>query len=273
MIRKLRFSGLWYPSDKDELLKLVKTTPQNDNNSILGVVPHAGLHYSASLIKLFFTSLSSNINKILLLTPSHYYRLEENTIGSGKFEKFETPFNDIEGFNLSIFEKGYEKATEREHAVEMILPFIAQLNNIKLCCAHVNEFNDLSIIKTYAKKILSQVDDKTAIIASSDFTHYGSNFSYTPFGSKITKEVISKVSTYDKEIAEHLIKGDINSATRIAYKDKATICGLAPMLILSEIAKLKNLNGEILGQSNSIEKPIYDNNFVSYLALAWREKN
>lgn len=270
MIRKLKFSGLWYPKDKDELLELVKFTPRNDNNSIYGVVPHAGLFYSASLIKLFFELLSSNINKIILLTPSHYYRLEENTIGSGDFEYFETPFKNIEGFSLSIFEGGYEKATQREHAVEMILPFIAQIDNIKLCCAHVNEFNDLNIIKKYAKEIITTIDNNTAIIASSDFTHYGTNFNHTPFGNKINKEVINEVTKYDRNIANYLINGDINSASKIAYKDKSTICGLAPMLLISEIARLANIKGEILDQSNSIKKPLYDNNFVSYLALAWR---
>ncbi len=273
MERKLRFKGTWYPSDNYELKKLVKITPEKLNKQYLfGVVPHAGLYYSAPLIKLFFNQLKEDVNKILLITPSHYYSLKENVIGSGNFTSFESPFNTIEGFNLSCFEKHYEKATEREHAVEMILPFISQLKDIKLCVAHVNEFNDLSYIHNYAKQILDSIDDETAVLASSDFTHYGSNFNYTPFGNKLNDEIINKVTNYDRDIANQLINGDIYSTIKTAYKEKATICGLAPMLLISEIARIKNMEGNILGQSNSIKYPLFDNSFVSYLTLAWRYK-
>ncbi|MGD1822187.1 MAG: AmmeMemoRadiSam system protein B [Pleomorphochaeta sp.] len=272
MYRKLRYRGTWYPSDNDELDKLVRITPNKDNKYIFGVVPHAGLHYSASLIKLLFDNLSLDIKKILLITPSHYYMLKKNIIGSGNFEKFETPYGDIKGFNLEIFEKHYENATIREHAVEMILPFIAQMKNTKLCCAHINEFTDIKTIKEYATKILENIDDSTAVIASSDFTHYGSNFGYTPLGNKINDELIQKITIYDREIANKLIVGDISSARKISYDDKATICGIAPMLLISEMARIKNLKGKILGQSNSLEKTIYDNNFVSYLTLGWSKQ-
>lgn len=270
MERKLRFNGTWYPNEKKELLELVKTTPKTKSNYRFGVVPHAGLYYSASLIKLFFENLSPNINKIILITPSHYYRLQANIIGCGNFESFQTPFNKIKGFNIKSFTKGYEEATEREHAVEMILPFIAQREKIQLCAAHINEFSDLSYVNNYAKEVLNEIDDNTAVLASSDFTHYGSNFSYIPFGTKINSEIIEKVTNYDRDIATKLIIGNLYSTIQTAYEDKATICGLAPMLLVSEMARIKKMKGIILGQSNSIRPPIYDNNFVSYLTLAWR---
>lgn len=271
MKRRLRFDGLWYPSDKNELDKLVLFNPVKDNNSVYGVVPHAGLCYAGKLIKLFFSTLSPNINKMILLTPSHYYSLENNIVGSGNFSSFETSYTDIEGFTLSLFHQGYEQVTNAEHAVEMILPYIAQRENIKLCCAHINRFTDVNIATDYAKKILSNIDDNTAILASSDFTHYGTNFSYTPYGNIISDEVVTKVTTYDKNIAKGLLNGEGQSTYIKTVKDHATICGIAPMLIVSEMARLKNMKGKILGQSNSLISPSLDKNFVSYISMCWRE--
>lgn len=272
MIRELKFNGLWYPSDKGELLKLTKSSPKTDNKDIFGVVPHAGLYYSSSLIKLFFDTLKPDINKIILLTPSHYFSLKENIIISGNFDLYKTNFNTIEGFSLDIFEQGGERVTINEHAVEMVLPYIGQRKNIKLCCAHVNRFTDVEKASEYAKKILASIDDKTAVIASSDFTHYGINFNYTPYGNIIDSSLINKVKQYDKNIANLIVNGDGCLAySEYALKNKSTICGMAAMLVVSELARLKKMKGRILDQSTSIKGNSFDSNFVSYISLAWRE--
>jgi len=271
MIRKLKFNGLWYPNDKEELEKLVKITP-NEEKNLFEVVPHAGLYYSSSLIKLFFNSLDSKVNKIILLSPSHYYSLEDNLIVSGNFEYYESKFKNIKGFSLSIFNQDYERVTVEEHAIEMILPFIAQIKNISLCTAHVNKFTDINIANEYAHKILSTIDDRTAVIASSDFTHYGNRFNFTPYGTLINEDIVNKVSLHDREVANQFLKGNTSETyLKLNNKEKSTICGLAPILIVSEMARINKMKGKILAQSNSNTPPFYEKNFVSYLTLAWRK--
>lgn len=271
MRRKLRFDGSWYPSDLIELEKLIRVIPSCNNEDSFGVVPHAGLYYSSNLIKLFFNSLKPEINKILLITPSHYFSLEDDVIGSGDIDCFESPIKNIPGFTIPVFKTGYEIVTQKEHAVEMILPFIAQRSNMSLCCAHVNKFSDICIARNYAKLLLSEIDDKTAVLASSDFTHYGNNFNYVPYGDVVDNNLIEKVSAYDRDMADRFISGDCESAYLKATNDKATICGIASILLVSEMARLGGMKGRVLGQSNSYRNYINDNNFVSYLSLAWRK--
>lgn len=272
MKRKLKFNGLWYPANKDQLEKIVKIVPENDSRDKFGVVPHAGLYYSGELIKLFFNNLHPDINKILLIAPSHYYQIDNDVVGSGNFKSFETGFKTVAGFTLPVLTSGYEEVTKAEHAIEMILPFIGQLDNVSLCCAHVNRFTNFSKAKSYAKQLLSSIDKNTAVIASSDFTHYGNNFGYTPFGSFVNDDIIKKVTIYDREIANSFIEGENSAAySKANDEDKATICGIAPILLVSEMAKLNNMKGRILGQSNSVKGKSVDNNFVSYLSIAWRK--
>ncbi|MGH4037046.1 MAG: AmmeMemoRadiSam system protein B [Sphaerochaeta sp.] len=271
MKRQQIFAGTWYPSDKSQLEKLIEVIPVSDNVDLFGVVPHAGLYYSANLIKVFFSSLLPSIDKVLLITPSHYYALPDDKVGSGNIESFDCLINDISGFNLSTFESGYEEVTKAEHAVEMIIPFIAQRKNVSLCCAHVNHFTDVNIAHEYAKKIISEIDDRTAVIASSDFTHYGRNFRYTPYGTTITEQVEHHTAEYDKTIASQFAACDGVNAYKKAIKDRATICGIAPMLLVSEMAKINKMQGRILGQSDSLEQMNKEENFVSYISIAWRK--
>lgn len=273
MKRQLKFNGSWYPSQKTELENLVKIVPKENNNDIFGVVPHAGLMYSKDLIKSFFNTLSPRISKILLITPSHYFALDDDVVGSGIIDSYECIIKDIPGYNILSLDRGYERVTQAEHAVEMILPFIAQRENISLCCAHVNHFTSFKIVSETAKKILSYIDDTTSVIASSDFTHYGDNFRYTPFGKSLNESIMNKVSLYDKTIANLIACNKAESAYNQVEKNQSTICGIAPMLLVSEMARLKGLSGRVLNQSNSIRDLRYDNNFVDYLSIAWRKND
>lgn len=272
MIRKQKFSGLWYPNDSGKLKKIIELTPVSDNKGLFGVVPHAGLYYSSSLIKLFFSTLNPKVNKMLLITPSHYYVLPSDVVGSSKIDEYECILGNIPGFSLPVFEPGYEEVTKSEHAVEMILPFISTRKNISLCCAHVNHFTDVNKASDYAKKLLSTIDDKTAVVASSDFTHYGERFGHIPYGSIITDELVRKVITYDTNIANRFVNGNGRSAyLQAMINDNSTICGIAPILLVSEMARFSGMKGKILGQSNSLEKSNSENNFVSYVSIVWRK--
>lgn len=70
MIRKQRFAGTWYPRDRASLEKITHLDAVEDPKVRFGVVPHAGLFYSAPLIRLFFSALESDIDKLVVIAPS-----------------------------------------------------------------------------------------------------------------------------------------------------------------------------------------------------------
>lgn len=270
MIRKQRFAGTWYPRDRASLEKITHLDAVEDPKVRFGVVPHAGLFYSAPLIRLFFSALESDIDKLVVIAPSHYFALPSDILGSGSFSAFETPLGYVEGFSLSCFDGGYEEVTAAEHAVEMILPFAVARGKLFLCVAHVNDFTDAAIATGYAEKILAAIDTHTAVLASSDFTHYGINFGYVPYGNTVNGQVEERVREYDRDMAERFCRGEGLSAYSLAKKQHSTICGIAPMLVVSEIARLAGYEGQVAGQADSLEKSGSENNFVSYVTILWR---
>lgn len=274
MKRNLKFAGTWYPKDGKRLEEIVSYKTEEDASLFCGVVPHAGLFYSASLIKRFFSQLHPAVSRVILITPSHYFALPPDRIGGGDVTSFASLLGDIEGFSLPFVDSGYEEVTCAEHAVEMFLPFLSYRGNTQLCCLHINRFTKPQIATHYAQKFLSLMDGHTAFVASSDFTHYGSSFGYTSYGRHITPSVEQKVTNYDKGMAQRFVSGDgLKAYERATKEDRSTICGIAPMLVVSEIARLASMEGEILGTANSLSLSQSENNFVSYSTLGWRKKN
>jgi hypothetical protein len=274
MKRNVRFAGTWYPKDCKRLEELISFKTEENGSLFLGVVPHAGLFYSASLIKLFFSQLSPSVTRVILITPSHYFALPPDCIGGGTLSSFDSTLGDIEGFSLPFVDSGYEEVTCAEHAVEMFLPFLSFRGNTKLCCLHINRFTHPYRATQYAHKFLTLMDGHTAFVASSDFTHYGSSFGYIPYGRHITPSVVQRVTHYDRGMAQRFVAGDgLAAYERATKEDRSTICGIAPLLVVSEMARLASMEGEILGTANSLSPDSCENNFVSYITLGWRKKN
>jgi len=274
MKRNVRFAGTWYPKDCKRLEEIVSFKTEEEGSLFFGSVPHAGLFYSASLIKLFFSQLSSAVTRVVLITPSHYYALPPDRIGGGDVSSFASILGDIEGFSLPFVDSGYEEVTCAEHAVEMFLPFLSFRGNTKLCCLHVNTFSRPQLATQYAQQFLSLMDGHTAFVASSDFTHYGNSFGYTPYGTELTPSVVQRVTSYDRAMAQRFASGDgVASYEKATKEDRSTICGIAPLLVVSEMARLSSMEGEILGSANSLSPSQNEHNFVSYITLGWRKKD
>ena len=109
------------------------------------------------------------------------------------------------------------------------------------------------------------MDEKTAFIASSDFTHYGRRFGYTPYGNY----ALERVKDSDYKIASSLAVGDTEGVFSI--HENTTICGIAGAMILSYAAKLKGLKGEVGDHYTSYDVyPDCADDFVSYFDVFWK---
>ena len=105
------------------------------------------------------------------------------------------------------------------------------------------------------------------IIASSDFTHYGSRFGHTPFGSHVNAHVVSSVRSEDVRVATLLAHGQIDTLVR----DRNTICGIAGAMIVSMVAKERGLEGYVADYYTSLDVLGGDaSDFVAYGTILWR---
>lgn len=305
-IRKARFAGSWYSGDPmalraeiDEFLEtsaetyrsLHRKIEEKQKNAAAAVLPHAGLYFSGRGIAHFFNNLDSETERIIIIAPSHYAALSPDLFSYGVFDSFDTPLGEIPGSpaeSLGSLEytAPQQRAVEMEHAVEMFLPFIAHFNvlykkNLNKRKATVlplliSQVTGRDILEKLSSALLEWIgvdslkNKKTAVIASSDFTHYGERFQYTPFGMASVKEVEKHVDTYDRGIAERIIEHKYDEIFTELSLNRPTICGIAPALITAKMMESIGAAGEIADcyTSNRYIEP--DTNFVSYCLILWR---
>ena len=264
MIRKAGFRGLWYPFTAEECRTYVGDIKRNGEITN-GVLPHAGWPYSASMIKEYFSGLSEDVKRIIIISPSHYHYLKPDHFTICTFDKAETPFGNADVIPFtprsSIVS---DKAVADEHGVEMILPFIGMAGNICVSFALISEITSLSALDRLSDELSENIGTDTAVVASSDFTHYGPRFGYMPYGRKGLEKAIEK----DSEAAS-LIAGGRTDEVFNAFRT-GTICGIAAMMILSETSRKAGLHGWRGMHATSADSTGDDEDFVSYQTIYWR---
>lgn len=262
MIRKASYKCSWYPEDVRDLDRLCKTDGSGELRA--AILPHAGLVYSAPLISAFFQNLREEIRRVIIISPSHYYPLIAGIFYSSSFTLSETPYGNITTFPFPLSSVPFDDAVSREHGIEMFLPFVAK-KRLSVSYALLSRVKSHDDIVKAGEAFAALMDENTAIIASSDFTHYGRRFGYTPYGN----DALEKVKDSDYKIASSLAAGDTENVFSI--HDGTSICGIAGAMILSYAAKLKALKGEVGGHYTSYDVyPGRADDFVSYFDVFWK---
>ena len=96
--------------------------------------------------------------------------------------------------------------TGPEHAVEIELPFLqAALGRFSLVPVLVGRV-DAAAQEAFAERLAMLDDGKTLFVFSSDFTHYGPRFDYTPFGP--TAAARAKIRALDATAIDLLCRVD-----------------------------------------------------------------
>ena len=130
-------AGAFYPGSETQLRSQVEG--MLDNAAVVGhgharavVVPHAGYVYSGSTAAGAFALLDGReVERIILLGPSHHASFSGGALPARKISAFATPLGDVaidaeavEELRSSPLFAGPTSAHDREHCLEVELPFI-----------------------------------------------------------------------------------------------------------------------------------------------------
>ncbi len=134
MNKQSTFAGIFYPAEAEELNNLLESYRTYDKSTYKTkaiIVPHAGYIYSGHAAMMGFQHLEANEN-IFIIAPSHHENFDN--IVMPKYTYFDTPLGSLEVNNRlinEILEKFpsaiSDEPFEKEHAIEVQLPFIQNL--------------------------------------------------------------------------------------------------------------------------------------------------
>lgn len=217
---------------------------EGKSKNVLGAVsPHAGYMFSGMCAAHVYRAIkeSGDYDVFLLLGFSHGQAdSNEITITS---QDWQTPLGKArldKGFVDKLLELDFvsedDNAHEFEHSIEAQIPFLQYLyEDVRIVPLSISGNCDIKKAGEEIKRIIAGENKRVCIIASSDFTHYGSGFGYLPFGDNV-KENLKKL---DFGAIEKIELADTKGFVDYVQKTEATICGKQPIALLIELLKDK----------------------------------
>jgi len=276
-IRKSPLAGSWYPSDPGELRKMLENYLDRAKLPKIGgkvwaiISPHAGLKWSGQAAAYGFkTIVGRDIDRVVIIGPSHYARYKGICVSHYDF--YETPLGLIPvekdvGTTLLQNKLFVEKSgvEDREHSLEIEIPYLQLLlKEFKIIPLIVGTLDEKDYAEA-ASAIAPFITEKTLVIASSDFTHYGYRFRYVPFKDNIK----ANIEKLDKKAVDHILKKDFGGFFKYVEDSDITICGQRPIGVLLKLLSRED-EGMLLDYYTSGDLLNDYTSSVSYVSLIFK---
>lgn len=250
-IRPYLATGPWYPADPVRLGQMLddffKSIPQPGKTGMIrGIIaPHAGFEYSGRCAAHAYRWLSpqQGIRRVILLGASHHYGFYGASVAD--YKTWASPLGQLavdteicRSLSGQILFRNDNAALLNEHSLENQLPFLQKIlgnAGYKIVPILLGTLREKDFAKM-AAIIAPYCDDKTLLVASSDLTHFGENFAYTPFKSDINKQL----TKLDTGFIETILKLDFENYYHYHEKTGITACGFVPIGIMIRLLEKQN---------------------------------
>ena len=247
MTLESKIAGSWYPGTEREIRAIAekwekrvgdeKSMPTLPDKPNVLLMPHAGWAYSGEIAwRAARLVRGMKYNRVVVLAPSHRAWIE-NRLVAPEAEAVSTPLGKIvidkewlDRLALMAPVAHNNRIHEAEHSAQIEYPLLqlALGNGFTLVPLVMGAFGRDQMAMC-ARALARLMDDKTLLVISSDFTHYGTDFSYAPYGTSGGEDVRAKVASVDDEAFSFMSKCDADGFAAYVSKTGATICGHVPI--------------------------------------------
>ena len=197
--RKPVVAGQFYPGGHDscvaeitECLQKHRFTKPLPETIVAGIVPHAGWVFSGSLAALVFSAIKKQHEKVdtfVILGAAHGYFGRTPAVfdaGSWATPLGEIPIDEelaqeVVGTKAAVSDP---QSHMSEHSIEVQVPFIQHLfTDAKILPILVPPIEAALTLGTSIGDIINRREKKIICIGSTDLTHYGPRYGFTPMGA------------------------------------------------------------------------------------------
>jgi len=274
-VMRSTLAGTWYNADpaalRAEIAGYFEQAQVEARDDIIGLIlPHAGYQYSGRTAAHGVKSLGRSYSRVVVIGPTHHLPMEE-MLSVVRATHYQSPLGEIpldveftrQLLRYPIFQE-VPAAHAQEHSVQIEIPLLQyKLGDFKLVPIVAGQCSYDTVAQ--AGKILASLIDKdTLIVASSDFTHYGSQYEYVPFKDDIP----ANIKKLDMDAMAFITGKDPRGLLEYRQKTGMTMCGYVPISIL--LATLPaEAQGQLVKYATSGELQNDYTTSVSYVAAAF----
>lgn len=267
--RKPIVAGQFYPARRDACLGEIKecleagtTSEPLPDTIVAGIVPHAGWMFSGSPAAMVFSAIKRQHEKVhtfVIFGAAHgYYGQSPAVYEAGSWM---TPLGEVEideeladAILDSTVAVKDSMAHRSEHSIEVQIPFIQYLfGDARILPILVPPTQQAVELGTGIGQILSGNENKKVVcIGSTDLTHYGPRYGFTPMGSG-AKAIQWASDVNDREFIDLALKLKPQRMLESAGRNY-NACGAGAAAATVAVAKkLGRTKGVLLAHTNSNE--------------------
>ena len=281
-IRQAALSGSWYSGTasgcRQEIEYFIKNStvlPDPSHPVVGGIVPHAGWYYSGSIACDVIRLLSSGDSApdALVIFGTHLY--PDAPVAVMKEGAWETPLGDLivhESLARELCLQGpFDIETQNDapdNTIEVQLPFIKYFwKDIKILPISAPPSPKSVEMGTIVAEVARKMELKILILGSTDLTHYGPNYGYTPKGrGKAALQWVSGIN--DRSVIAAILSMDPLNIIRDAQQKHNACCAGAAAAALSAGMALGAVESRLVTYATSHEKSPGES-FVGYAGIVF----
>ena len=269
-------AGSWYPGTaaalRDAITEALSRVPgaaEGPPPNVL-VLPHAGYAFSLPTAAHGLRRiLDAPFTRVVLLAPSHRAWLR-NGLVAPESDAVGTPLGPvpidrgaIEALAQALPVVCSDAVHAAEHSTQIQYPLLqVALKAFSLVPLVVGELDRATLARA-ADALRRIMDPHTLLVVSSDFTHYGEDFGYAPFGS----EALVRVKQVDMGAYALIRNQDLDGFLDYIRREQTTICGHHPIALMLQLLPPRT-RIERLHYATSSDTSGDASRFVCYLSLA-----
>jgi MEMO1 family protein len=289
-LRRRRLPPGWYPSDPESVQGLVrswietgpgaKTGVASAGAALAAIAPHAGWAFSGRLAALAAASLAPARFSTLVIVGGHL-PAGARPLAAGE-SAYDSPFGPVEA-DLELLQAlesrlqaGGKAVTGRDEAadntVEVLLPIIAVLYpGVRLLWLRAPNDSTSIELGQALQAASASLGRTVACLGSTDLTHYGPNYGFSPMGRGAEAEIWVRERN-DRDFIDALLAMDGPEALRRAESEHSACSPGAAVAALSFASSSGASRAALLDYSTSLEVR-RDDSFVGYAAIAFYKES
>lgn len=284
-------AGSYYPAEpyalQETVRKLVQAAPGTEPaGRLLAVVtPHAPFGLAGEVIASGFKWIQpGQFDRVIVLGPSQNPTLRECSIAD--VEAYVTPLGMIPIDRTAVdtlryspviktskvdYRKGEEGVHEKNVSIEVVLPFLQErIGVFRLVPIVVGDLMNgpeaVGNLAAVARAIRNILDERTLIVATCNFTHYGAVFGYTPFGDAAE----ASVRKMDEDLFARVLAQDGDSLAKELRRTENRISGQSLLQVLMLVLP-DDAGGMIAAYDTSGHKTGRWENSISFGTLVFND--
>ena len=281
-VRKAILAGSWYPDtatgcekDINNYLKDEKVKTISKKKFVGGIVPHAGWYFSGSIACNVINCLrEEKPPDVLVIFGMHLHPGSSCYIM--KEGAWETPFGalQIEQELAAELAKRFHFVIEthkdftEDNTIEVQLPFIKYFfEDVKIVPIGVPPIENSFEIGKAVTEIATSLGLDVKVIGSTDLTHYGFNYGFTPKGTGL--EALNWVrDENDLRVIDAMLALDPLSVINEAQARQNACCAGAAATAIAAAKQLGARQAELIAYATSYDKSPGDS-FVGYTGIVF----